>query len=118
MRKQVYISADYSEIDGDKNVVDELNKWGNDDHHRVDFIDMSQVKSGSVSKEPDCRICDLKSEFNSQINASSVVIFVVGSMTQYRTAGQACGRVGKQLSGSLIAHHISKIQMGLSYVNM
>lgn len=27
MRKQVYISADYSESDGDKDVVDELNKW-------------------------------------------------------------------------------------------
>lgn len=27
MRKQVYISADYSETDGDKDVVDELNKW-------------------------------------------------------------------------------------------
>ena len=65
MRKQVYISADYSETDGDKDVVDELNKWGNDDYHRVDFVDMSQVASGSVSKEPDCRICDLKAEFNS-----------------------------------------------------
>lgn len=30
MSKQVYISADYSETDGDKNVVDELNKWGSD----------------------------------------------------------------------------------------
>lgn len=95
MRKQVYISADYSETDGDKDVVDELNKWGNDDYHRVDFVDMSQVASGSVSKEPDCRICDLKAEFNSQINASSAVIFVVGNMTRYRTAGQSCGRVGK-----------------------
>lgn len=95
MRKQVYISADYSESDGDKDVVDELNKWGNDDYHRVDFVDMSQVASGSVSKEPDCRICDLKAEFNSQINASSAVIFVVGYMTRYRTAGQSCGRVGK-----------------------
>lgn len=95
LRKQVYISADYSESDGDKDVVDELNKWGNDDYHRVDFVDMSQVASGSVSKEPDCRICDLKAEFNSQINASSAVIFVVGYMTRYRTAGQSCGRVGK-----------------------
>ena len=95
MRKQVYISADYSEIDGDKNVVDELNKWGNDDYHRVDFVDMSQVASGSVSKDSDCRICDLKAEFNRQINASSSVIFIVGNMTRYRIAGQSCGRHGK-----------------------
>lgn len=95
MRKQVYISADYSEIDGDKTVVDELNKWGNDDYHRVDFVDMSQVASGSVSKDSDCRICDLKAEFNRQINASSSVIFIVGNMTRYRIAGQSCGRHGK-----------------------
>lgn len=60
MSKQVYISADYSENDGDREVVKELNKWGQDNLHKVDFIDMSQVASGSVSKDSDCRICDLK----------------------------------------------------------
>lgn len=32
----------------------------------------------------------LKAEFNSQINASSAVIIVVGDMTKYRTAGSGC----------------------------
>ena len=73
MSKQVYISADYAEYDGDRDVVEELNKWGSDNLHKVDFIDMSKVASGSVSKDPDCRICDLKQEFNRQINASSAV---------------------------------------------
>lgn len=73
MSKQVYISADYAEYDGDRDVVEELNKWGSDNFHKVDFIDMSKVASGSVSKNPDCRICDLKQEFNRQINASSAV---------------------------------------------
>ena len=45
MSKQVYISADYSETDGDREVVEELQKWGKDDLHKVDFIDMSQVAS-------------------------------------------------------------------------
>ncbi len=92
MSKQVYISADYSEYDGDRDVVDELNKWGSDDLHKVDFIDMSKVASGSVSEDSDCRICDLKQEFNKQINASSVVIFVVGDKIALRTAGSACAR--------------------------
>ena len=48
MSKQVYISADYSENDGDREVVKELNKWGQDNLHKVDFIDMSQVASGSA----------------------------------------------------------------------
>lgn len=98
MSKQVYISADYSETDGDREVVEELQKWGKDDLHKVDFIDMSQVASGSVSEDEDCRICDLKAEFNSQIKASSAVIFVVGNKTKSRTAGSACERNHKKQS--------------------
>ena len=49
MSKQVYISADYDWYNGDRDVVDELNKWGKDDYHKVDFIDMSKVSSGSVA---------------------------------------------------------------------
>ncbi|WP_196595783.1 hypothetical protein [Pectinatus frisingensis] len=63
MSKQVYISADYSENSGDREVVEKLNQWGKDNLHKVDFIDMSKVASGSVSNDDDCRICDLKREF-------------------------------------------------------
>lgn len=96
MSKQVYISADYDCLNGDYNVVDELNKWGNDNLHKVDFVDMSKVSSGSVANSDDCRICDLKAEFNHQINASSAVIFVVGDMTASRTAGSGCERMSKE----------------------
>lgn len=96
MSKQVYISADYDRLNGDQNVVDELNKWGRDNLHKVNFIDMSKVSSGSVANSDDCRICDLKAEFNSQINASSAVIFVVGDMTASRTAGSGCERASKE----------------------
>ena len=96
MRKQVYISADYDWFNGDQDVVDELNKWGNDDLHKVDFIDMSKVSSGTVANNDDCHICDLKAEFNRQINASSAVIFVVGDKTGSRTAGSGCERMSKE----------------------
>lgn len=98
MSKQVYISADYSETDGDREVVEELQKWGKDDLHKVDFIDMSQVASGSVSDDEDCRICDLKAEFNRQINASSAAIFVVGNKAKSRIAGSECERNNKKQS--------------------
>ena len=39
MSKKVYISADYDNDSGDRNVVDELNKWGTDNYHKVDFVD-------------------------------------------------------------------------------
>ncbi len=93
MRKRVYISADYSESNGDRSVVNELHKWGNDNLHKVDYIDTAQVVSGSVSKDPDCRPCDLKDEFNKQINASSIAIFIIGDKTKDRTAGDTCRRL-------------------------
>lgn len=92
MGKRVYISADYSEFDGDRSVVDLLQKWGKDSLHSVDFIDMAQVISGSVSENKDCRPCDLKAEFNRQIDASSLVIFIVGDKTAMRCAGNNCHR--------------------------
>ena len=66
------------------------------DRHKVDFVDMSNPSSGSISDSNDCRICDLKREFNSQINASSTVVFVVGDRTKYRTAGSNCDRNNKE----------------------
>ena len=93
--KHVYISADYDWYDGDQEDVDVLNGWGKDNKHTVEFVDMSRVASGTVANDPDCRICDLKAEFNSQINASSAVIFVVGNKTTTRTAGCACERCRK-----------------------
>ena len=39
MSKQVYISADYDQNNGDQAVVEELTKWGSDNLHKVDFID-------------------------------------------------------------------------------
>lgn len=95
MGKRVYISADYSENDGDREVVDELHKWGKDNKHIVDYIDTAEVISGSVSADEDCRVCDLKKEFNSQINASSAVIFIVGDKTALRTAGSSCRRISE-----------------------
>lgn len=92
MSKHVYISADYSDNDGDREVVEELHKWGKDDYHAVDYCDTAQVVSGSVSNDADCRPCDLKAEFNRQINASSAVIFIIGDKTKTRKAGSICRR--------------------------
>ena len=98
MGKRVYISADYDFNSGDRNVVEELNKWGQDDKHKVDFVDMAKVVSGSVSEDSDCRPCDLKLEFNRQINASSYVIFVIGDKTATRTSGSGCVKSGNYLA--------------------
>ncbi len=95
MSKRVYVSADYSTDSGDRDVVETLNKRRQDNLHKIDFVDMATVVSGSISNDSDCRPCDLKREFNKQINASSAVIFVVGDKTALRTAGSCCSRATK-----------------------
>lgn len=92
MTKRVYISADYAPDDGDQDVVEVLHQWGKDDKHKTNFVDTAQVSSGSVSEDADCRPCDLKAEFNRQINASSAMIIVVGNKTSSRVAGNGCQR--------------------------
>lgn len=96
MNKRVYISADYDPDSGDRNVVNELYKWSESKRYSIEFTDMAKVVSGSIAKVPDCRICDLKAEFNTQINLSSAVIFVVGDKTDSRTAGSKCERLNNQ----------------------
>lgn len=95
MSKRVYISADYAENDGDREIVYELTKWGRDDLHKVDFVNTAEV-TNSVSSSSDCRPCDLKQEFNQKINESSTVIFIVGDKTASRTAGNTCERFKKE----------------------
>lgn len=95
MSKRVYISADYSEADGDRDVVDVLHQWASDNYHVIDFCDTAQVVSGSVTKDPDCRPCDLKKEFNKQISASSIALFIIGDKTATRTAGSSCKRLSQ-----------------------
>lgn len=116
MTKRVYISADYAEKDGDRDVVEVLTRWGSDNLHKVDFVDMAQVVSGSVSQNPDCRACDLKSEFNRQINASSVVIFVIGKNTAIRKAGSKCS-FKTVVNFPVNVRHIKGIAMVSNIVN-
>lgn len=90
MMKRIYISADYAEDCGDRDVVLILHNWASDSKHKISFVDMAEVISGTVANDPDCRPCDLKAEFNRQINASTTVIFVVGDKTAKREAGCKC----------------------------
>lgn len=92
MGKRIYISADYSEDNGDREVIEIINQWNTSLRHSLDIVDMSQVISGSVSNGKDCYPCDLKEEFNRQINASSTVVFIVGDKTALRKAGSSCSR--------------------------
>lgn len=109
MSKRIYISADYSDSNGDREVVEIIHKWCNDNLHKIDFIDTASGPD-SVSNKPDCRACDLKNEFNSRINSSSAVIFIVGDKTKLREAGSKCERF-KKINRIVIVLLINKIHM-------
>lgn len=94
MSKRVYISADYSNSNGDREVVELIHKWCNDKLHKIDFVDTASGPD-SVSNDPNCRACDLKYEFNTRINLSSAVIFIIGDKTSTRLAGSKCERFKK-----------------------
>ena len=99
MSKQVYISADYAEYDGDRDVVEELNKWGSDNFHKVDFIDMSKVAAQRVTKDfIDKLMCDLELSLLLEIRLHCVQQGVL---------------VGVQvmIKVLVIVHRINKIQM-------
>ena len=86
MSKRVYISADYAEDSGDRDVVDILNQWGSDNRHKVDFIDMSKVASGSVSNDPDSDVGNinafsyLQHEFEQAKKRKKPIIIVYNSL--------------------------------------
>ncbi len=98
MKKRIYISADYAEENGDRDVVNVLHGWAKDSIHIMDFTDTAQVVSGSVALDDDCRACDLKKEFNKQINASSIVLFIIGDKTAERKAGSSCQRLDREIN--------------------
>lgn len=114
MRKRIYISADYVPENGDCNVVNMLHKWSR-------LIYIKQIlwiqQTGDISRHLDCHACDLKEEFNRQINASSAVIFIVGDKTFCVQLAMVVEE--RRLIMSIVnVRHISKIQMVQNLVNI
>lgn len=94
MSKRVFVSADWKEpFDShswDKEVVDRIRRWKNDNRYGVDLICTDDVHN-SVTQNIDCRRCDIKEECGRYIKSSNVVIFVVGDKTASKKAGACDG---------------------------
>lgn len=94
MSKRVYVSADWKDSGDlhscDKTVVDRIRKWKNDSRYGVDITCTDDVHN-SVTKNPDCRRCDIKDECGKFISSSNVIIFVVGDNTESKRAGLCDG---------------------------
>lgn len=109
MSQRVYISADYSADDGDRDVINELHSWGKDAKHKVDYVDTAQVASRSISNDKDCRPCDLKKEFMRRfVPLQQLFSLLVIKQLPAQLAAHVREIV---MARDVIVHHISKMRM-------
>ena len=76
MSKQVYISADYSDESGDRDVVEILNQWGSDNVHKVAFTSAPTDNNiGNINS-----YSYLKHEFEQAQKRDKTIIVVYNSL--------------------------------------
>lgn len=85
-RTKTYIAADWS---GDKDAVDQLNKWNDSDFWSLSFTDaheLTQARDESLN-------CSIKASLATRLDASKTFVLVVGSNTKTVRSGscQHCG---------------------------
>lgn len=120
MSKRVFVSADWKEpFDShswDKKVVDRIRKWDDDSRYGIELVCTDDVHN-SVTKNIDCRRCEIKEECGRYIKWSSVVIFVVGDNTATKKAG-ACDSVSCSPAYSGQQKSICKYSRNKSFANI
>jgi hypothetical protein len=80
-RTKTYISADWT---GDKNAVDQLNKWNDSGHWGLSFHDahdITEANDGSLN-------CSIKSSLATRMDASKTFVLIIGNGTKSRRAGE------------------------------
>ncbi|GLI39484.1 TIR domain-containing protein [Geobacter hydrogenophilus] len=79
-RTKTYIAADWS---GDKDAVDQLNKWNDSKYWSLSFTDaheLTQARDGSLN-------CSIKTSLSTRLDASKTFILIVGSDTKTVRSG-------------------------------
>lgn len=79
-RTKTYIAGDWT---GDKNLIDQLYKWNENDYlslHFVDAHDLTQARDISL-------FCNVKNSLLNRLNASKTFVLVVGAQTASLTKG-------------------------------
>lgn len=79
-RTKTYIAADWS---GDKDAVDQLNKWNDSNFWSLSFTDaheLTQARDGSLN-------CSIKSSLGTRLDASKTFVLIVGSNTNTVRSG-------------------------------
>ena len=86
-KTQIYIAADW---DGDKEAVDQLCSWNNENSWDLSFVDahdVLQTHDGSL-------YCSIKAALRSQLYVSQTFVLIVGEETKSGMSGSClfCGR--------------------------
>lgn len=85
-RTRTYIAADF---DHDKDAVDQLHKWNNDDYWSLTFTDAHELQTSNDSS----LYCSIKSSLKMRMDHSKTFVLIVGDYTKSITKGgcQYCG---------------------------
>lgn len=79
-RTKTYLAGDWT---GDKDLIDVLHKWNENDHWSLSFVDAHEL-----TKSRDTSLyCSVKRSLSERLNASKTFVLIVGSGTSGLTKG-------------------------------
>lgn len=81
-RTKTFISGDWT---GDRNLIDKLKEWNNDDNLGLSFVDVHDLTQSYDTSLP----CSIKASLRQRLNISKTFVLVVGKNTASLTKG-AC----------------------------
>lgn len=81
-RTKTYLAGDWT---GDKDLIDKLHEWNNNDNLALSFVDVHELTQSSDNSN----ICSIKKSLRLRLNISKTFVLVVGDHTNTITSG-AC----------------------------
>ena len=74
-RTKTYIAADWT---GDKNAIDQLHEWNDNDYWSLSFVDVHEFKQARDTSLP----CSIKKSLKERMDASKTFVLIVGENTK------------------------------------
>lgn len=79
-RTKTYIAGDWT---GDKEAIDKLYEWKNNNRLNLDFVDAHEYTQAS----DDDQLCSIKASLRRRLNVSKTFVLIVGKQTKILTKG-------------------------------
>lgn len=81
-RTKTYLAGDWT---GDRDIIDKLHEWNNNDHLALSFVDVHELTQSSDNTLN----CNIKRSLRNRLNITKTFVLIVGEHTKTVTSG-AC----------------------------